>query len=378
MSAIISNTPGTLIITVTNKNCSTTNSTNAYICNVISNVWSASDSSGFTANGTGLTAAFTPPNCAHGTNTFTIVYNSSPCSAALVTNTVSGIYDAVSLQSVTVTNATQIDSTNWAAVKTTGTNTDYVYVTANVCPNLAEVTNLISISGGQAVSGNPFQRQVPKWISAETTVTVTGCTNTNVVKVWILWSTVQILTNGINPSNAPQFGVRFDGTEILGARTDDLGGIAWGKITTVAQITPTGVHNVITNGWVTRQERWFHEFKDGVQTGAVNDSAWTDDTADASNQNEIPDSNDNIYSIDAPDIFSAGATNCTEVYGNFHDWVEWNGTVASDGTPGADAFPAAAKWHWQGKWQSDANPQVVLEDVSGSYIVLPTTAQGCP
>ena len=111
-----------------------------------------------------------------------------PCPGDPVTNSVTNVYNAVALQSITVSNATNIDATDWAAVKTTGTNTDYVTVTANVCPNVPEATNVITMTG-VPVGTNIFERQVPMWEIGMTPIIVTGCTNTNVVNVWIVWGT---------------------------------------------------------------------------------------------------------------------------------------------------------------------------------------------
>ena len=286
--------------------------------------------------------------------------------------------DVVTLGSISVSGAIQVgSSTNWAAVKTSSTN-DCVTITASLCPNNnSNCVALLSWSGGEQVPGQPRQRRVPKWVSAKTVVTASCCSSNLSAAIWILWGTVTIQTSGTTPPNAVQFGTLYDGTENLGGVTYASGTQGRGKVVPIAQLTPTGVHTVVTTGWAFKRERWFHTYKDGSQSG-INDTNWTDDTSDASFQNLTPDSDDKIYDRDAPNVASFGATTCTEVYGKLHQWIEWNGTIASDGTPGSDTFPDDAKWHWRGKWQSSASPQVILTDVGGGYITLPSASAGCP
>lgn len=102
----------------------------------------------------------------------------------------------VTLQSLTVTSnsAVHVGSANdWAAVKTP-TN-DWVYVQAVLSTSDTNAANQIQWSGGQAVSGNPFQRRVTKTNSVETTVTATlGFANLS-LNVWIVWSSVTRFNN---------------------------------------------------------------------------------------------------------------------------------------------------------------------------------------
>jgi hypothetical protein len=91
-----------------------------------------------------------------------------------------------------------------------------------------------------------------------------------------------------------------------------------------------------------------------------------------------PDSNDKIYDIDAPFLSQYYATNCNQRFVNFHQWIEWNGVIASDGMPGTSAFPEAAEWHFSGEWQSNAIPQVFGLNLGGGYIGLPASASCSP
>ena len=59
--------------------------------------------------------------------------------------------------------ATYVSSNNWAAVKTTNA-TDYVTLTANLCPPVTNGAVLLNWSEAQAVPGNPLQRCAPKCV----------------------------------------------------------------------------------------------------------------------------------------------------------------------------------------------------------------------
>jgi hypothetical protein len=283
----------------------------------------------------------------------------------------------VELDSISVDAATYVSSNNWAAVKTTNA-TDYVTLTANLCPFVTNAAVLFNWSGGgETVPDNPLQRRVHKNASVKTTVSASCCGNSTNVNIWIIWGTVTVQSSGTTPAHAVQFGTRYDGTEILGGRIYAGGAIGVGKVVPIAQLTPSGVHNVATNGWTFRRERWFHSFDDG-RSADITDASWTGDTSDPGFQNLTPDSSDMIYDRDAPNVNQGTANACAEVYAKFHQWIEWNGTQASDGSPGTDTFPAGAEWHWKAKWQATASPQVILTNVGGGYITLPNTAAGCP
>jgi hypothetical protein len=308
MGATISNTPGTLVHTVTNEDCSTTNWSTSYNCGILSEGWAASDTSGFTTNGTGLNATFTPPNCGHGIITFTVTYNSAPCDTSTQTAQVTGIYDAVTLQSVSVANATPLDPTNWAAVKTAGTNTNYVVVTANICPDIPEATNVISITGGEAVSSNVFQRQVPGWEVGMTTITITGCTNTNIVNVWIVWGTWTEFNNtGPKDSDSTVDPVMYGATNSWVVDDPTDGELTWFKNGALMQCTiyPTnfimfaGVGYDIQrtkerNAWIeTNGNPWYPVAGEYFPPGSP-------DGPQAANKDTTPSASAHIYSTDLP------------------------------------------------------------------------------
>ena len=274
----------------------------------------------------------------------------------------------VSFQLTIVSNsATQIDATDCAVVKTNG------YVTLQAHLSDTNLIPLLTWSGGQAVPGNPVQRQVSAATSLETNVTASLGSYTLRMDVWVIWGTVQILTIGQNPSNAPPLAL------LPPAYTNEFGPLlvlngagAVGLECAVATITPTDLHTVITNGWNFRQEVWDHDFKDGAPSPGFFDTNWVDDSGNQFWKTLIPDAQDVIYYVDGPIMASFGATNCAERYMKLHDWIEWNGTVASDGTKGTDSFPTAAEW------QSTASPQIITMNLGGGYIVVPNNPAGCP
>ncbi len=217
-------------------------------------------------------------------------------------------------------------------------------------------------------------------MDAKLSVQIQGASgSSDYVNFTVVWGTVSIQRTGTTPANAVQFGTLYDETENLGGQLYDGGAIGVGKVVPIAQLSPVGINAnaSIKTGWSFRRERWFHTFQDETQAG-FNDPTWTNDTSSSGVQNLTPDTNDKIYDRDAPNVAIFYAISCTEVYANFHQWVEWNGVRASGGNPGNDSFPDAAKWHWRAKWQASATPNIILKDVDVGYITLPSTAAGCP
>lgn len=287
----------------------------------------------------------------------TAIVNDDPASDSQTT-------PAVQVQSVTVdSGAVQRSVTgakNWAAVKAA---TGDVIVKATLNPNVNNVPAEFTWEGGTAVEGQPLQRKVSKATSAKTTVTASCGGASDHVDVWILWATVTIKMAGTTPPNAKQFGTRFDGTENLGAVNYTLGvdpGAA-GKVVAYAVITPAGVHNVVTGRWTFDQDRWSHDFEDGVKVGGFWDANWTTDSINPNWAVIAPDANDKIYYNDAPTIARFDATDSSETYNNFRDRIKWDGTPCSD----------YSLWYFKGRWKSGAAPVITLKAVGGGSIALP-------
>lgn len=266
-----------------------------------------------------------------------------------------------------IQNATQTNVTgnkNWACVKK---NTDDVVVQATTIPNTEDCWKKINWSGdsGNAVPGKPNQRKLSRAAAKHYHVEAELGGVKDHVDVWVIWATVTNLTSGTTPANAVQYGARYDGTENLGAQSYDDGNSAVGKVVPVATISPTGVNVVVQAGWSFEREKMRRDFEDGVKDVSRWDTAWQNDTSDASFQRIIPDANDKIYDRDAPNISNFGQTDSYERYDNFREWVEWNGTRCSD----------YAGWYWKARWKADQSPKVTLKEVSSGEIApLPSEA----
>ena len=259
--------------------------------------------------------------------------------------------------------ATYVSSNNWAAVKTTNA-TDYVTLTANLCPPVTNGAVLLTWSGGQQVPSNPLQRRVPKNVSAKTTVTASCCGNSTNVNIWILWGSVSFLMSGTNPPNAPlhpAFGT--DNTQILGIRYwDSNSNAACERVTAVATITPSGVNSVIPSGWGFTQMRMSHDFIDGQRDTRYYDTTWQPDGPQTGYYSTTPDNADHLYAVDGPNIVQGLATTDHQTYNNFYDYFTWNAQTCCD----TNNF-----WYFQGRWQASQTPQITTVGLGTGTINLP-------
>jgi hypothetical protein len=265
-----------------------------------------------------------------------------------------------------IRNATQANVTgakNWAAIKKAS---DDVIVEATTTPNTEDAWRQVAWSGdsGSPVAGHTNQRSLSRAASKKLHIEAALGGVTDSLDVWILWGTVTIKTSGPRPANAVAFAGRYDGTEDLGAKEYDGGAKAVGKVVPVAKITPAGVHDVVKAGWAFRRHMQGESWDDGVaDTGDprfFKSPAWVDDTSDSAFQNLTPDADDQIYDRDAPNVAGFGTTD-SEIYYNFEQWIEWGGASCSD----------MAQWHWRGRWQKSATPQITLKDVGTGTVPLP-------
>ncbi len=69
-----------------------------------------------------------------------------------------------------------------------------------------------------------------------------------------------------------------------------------------------------------------------------------------------PDLDDKVYDTDAPNLGSAAHS--YETYNNFRQWLEWNGSPASDKSP----------WFFQARWREG---NVTMKEVGPRHIQLP-------
>jgi hypothetical protein len=267
---------------------------------------------------------------------------------------------SITLQSLTVVSnsAVQVGGTNnWAAVMTT-TN-DWVYVQAGLSLWFQDTNaaNFIQWSGAQPVPGNPYLARVSKGTSAETTVTATLGSTSLSLNVWIVWSTISIMTSSNSPSSL-SFPFIIPGGDQLGIQYYSNSNAAVGKICGTVTLTPSGVGSIITNGWFCQQNKWNQIFIDG--TAADIGTNWVTDTT---SQTNVPNGNDKLYFIDAPNIEGNAGTSSLEIYYNFYDYATWNGQTCSC----TNNF-----WHFRSRWKFNQTPQITFIDLGTGSIAIPS------
>ena len=289
----------------------------------------------------------------------------------------------VAFQLTVVSNsATQIDATNWAVIKSP-TN-DYVIVQATLNYTndwiLTNAAKAIQWTGGEAVPGNLLQRRVTKTNSVETTVTASlGSSITN-LNVWVIWGTMQFLTNGNNPSPLSfvnygfpdnQLGIQYydhtsSGTYL--AATLNYTNMVAGKICAIATITPSGIQSIITNGWDFVQKAEYTIFTNGSIASGISSLSWTNDgPADIDGNKTIRlDTSNKLYSIDGPslDLFKQ-SLDSAEHYAVFYDYVTWKSEICCD----TNNF-----WCFQARWKTDQLPQFTFISFGVGAITIPTSS----
>jgi hypothetical protein len=252
-----------------------------------------------------------------------------------------------------VSNAWQINASNWVTVMTNG---GYVTVQASLDTTDTNAASLIKWPAFcQPVPGQPFQRQLSTSTPTNFTVTATlGSTNLT-INVWIMWATMNILTTGTLPSNAPPFRASYhQGIQNQDGTTNILGSVYWhtndagaSKICTVATLSPPGLATILTNGFQTIQFCWQHRFVNGIPSTDPDEwnTNWVNDSPgnypSDPHYTTAPDPFGNLYSNDAPEIFAyEGVTTSLEIYRNFEDCLTFNG------------FPCSTTniWYFAGRW----------------------------
>ena len=266
---------------------------------------------------------------------------------------------------------------NWAVIKKPGA---FAIVEASTAPkNSPDEWSLIKWSGDKAdeVKGRPNQRKFALNASRQFNCTAEIAPFKLSISLWVLWASVKILASGKTPAGAVQFDkIMRDGTQDLGAVTystmkstkiskappDFVNSTeASGKIVVEATLQPTGVKDVVKDGWMIRRERWTHDWANGNPTKLAT-TGWVDDTSKPEWLNIKPGIGDKIYDTDGPNLLSDVFSN--ETYNNFRQWVEWKGQQSSD----------KALWYFQGRWAMSRDPkkQVELVDVAADRnITLP-------
>jgi hypothetical protein len=256
---------------------------------------------------------------------------------------------------------------NWAVVKG---DADDIIVQVNTNPNNQTTWGQVNWTGDQGalVPGHLNQRRFSRASSRRIHVEASLGGVSDHADVWVIWASIQVLTQGNVPPNSAQFqpGMR-DETQRLGAVTyltlfstqygnrdedyiQNMG--ASGKVCLVATILPAGIHSVVSTGFTFRRERQTHAYYNGSRNGDYTDT-WLNDTSPAFFLRLTPDANDKIYDLDAPDM--RYSTHTSEVYHNMRQWIEWNNTRCSD-----NAF-----WYWEVFWRANRiqSSQIILNQL---------------
>ena len=181
------------------------------------------------------------------------------------------------------------------------------------------------------------------------------------------------------PNSAPFGDDSPDGTENLGSveydKKEYIDGqtnfwrAAAGKIIPIGCLYPEGIHAVITNVFNIKREMWRHDYSNGVPWSDRWTTNWVDDSATPLKYRRYnpPDEYDQIYDLDAPEIWkysvTYGITNSCERYDNFRQWVEWNGSMCSDYAP----------WRWFARWKSNSDKyqQITLRELDDDNQAFP-------
>jgi hypothetical protein len=297
----------------------------------------------------------------------------------------------VELDSIAV-DTTYVSSNNWAAVKTNSA-TEYVTLTANLCPYVTNAAVLLNWSGGgETVPDNPLQRRVHKNASVKTTVTASCCGNSTNVNIWIIWSDLTVKTSGtldsddkasvLNNGNFPTANTTYGSYDLGGGKS--LGAIDWwsvtnlnyratiGKMEAKAVLQPSGVGNVVTNGWRMRRTVvcifWDNGGSPSYRSGGTTPPSAQGDTGDPYYQYLYPINGD-IFDLDWPGCPLGTAINHTgECYDNFYEYVTVN-------LMGIDEVCSTTNtWSYAARVDNDSTNHVLLNALSTSLITLPTNS----
>ena len=284
----------------------------------------------------------------------------------------------VAISKLTVTNAKPLDATNWLTLRDVFGPQEIpdalprgdCVVQAETSPanNAAEWAQ-IAWSGGEPVPGNPNQRRVKRQSTGTTTITATIGTSAQKLVLWTLWADVAVLTTGPRPPQAKPWslGEPFPGPDQCGAyevQAFSMGKNARGQIIAVAKLYPRGIGKIIHAAgkhalFNIRRELTANDFVDGAPNQHKKSfKVWVDDTL-AAMQVLTSVFNDELYDTDAPDLPTA--TQTSETYNNFRQWLEWEGRPCSN----------YAYWYFQARWKDQ---RVTLKDVGPGSITLPPQA----
>jgi hypothetical protein len=359
--------------------------------------WTASIGA-WSTNGTTIPAKFNPPVCGSGTITFHATWTNT-CDGSVASSDFSTNFISFQLLSVGVTSgATQIGTTtNWVAVKTNST-TDFVTVSAVLCPNDPNGASLLTWSGGQAVPGNPLARQVPRNVSAKTIVTASCCNTSYTAAVWIIWGTVSYnFVSVLNTDNNLSF-ANFGNAgspinhfpnprnagPVIGASTFTLNGMTFSvlgantKVEIIGTLSPSGIGKLFSTAspfsmnpqrriyyiWSTDGTFNGHQLPSVTSSTAGTPHGPDDDTPLPQQTTPV---NDKIFALDAPgplELYPPSVTGYEGLAANFTNYIKMGSTIISD--------PKTWNSHVKETFSGSSNTALPCSASSGNP-TLPTT-----
>lgn len=284
----------------------------------------------------------------------------------------------VTIAKLSVTNATQIDVTNWLAIRDVFGPQEILdnaprgdcVVQADTSPgnNAAEWAQ-ITWRGGEPVFGKPNLRRVSRQSSGTATISASIGANSQRLVLWTMWAEMSVLTTGPRPPQAKPWsvGVPFPGPDRCGAyevQAFTMGTNARGQIIAVAKLLPRGIGKVLSTAgkhtvFNIRRQLTAHDYVEGAEFKHKKSfGVWLDDTL-ATMQSHAAVASDELYDTDAPDLPTA--TQTAETYNNFRQWLEWDGRPCSN----------YAYWFFQARWKDQ---KVTLKDVGQGSMILPQKA----
>jgi hypothetical protein len=285
-----------------------------------------------------------------------------------------------SITKINVTNAIQVDKSNWIATRDPfgpllipdGVTRGECAITLTTEPNNnASEWMQIAWSSGGVVLSFPNQRTVSRNEAKKMTLTARFGSSVETINIWVLWATVRVQTQGPRPARAVSWtvGAPFTGGEVCGAvvvPAFSMGENARGQIVAKATLEPPGVGKLISDAGKNsllkfRRQVTAHDFADGKRAaGPKNFSPWAGDDSIDQMMTIDPGPDDALYDTDSPELPTALRT--SETYNNFRQWVTFDGAPCS----------SYGTWFFRARWK---NRKVILKEIGEGATQLPQTAQ---
>jgi hypothetical protein len=236
-------------------------------------------------------------------------------------------------------------------------------------PDISEANlpaNFVTWTGGEAVEGHQLQRRVSKGSSAHTQM-IAGCGSSSATgDAWIVWADVTVRHTGNktvyeagtdtgNDKEFPYFcpGTSLGATNRLGESPKYLGWIVEIK----GDITPAGIHDVVSSGWDFYQTVTYIDFLDNTNVPSASATNAIDTAFNSSTyQDQTPDPNDEIFALDGPGLLAETDFNYAKTTDNFRVRVRWNEENASD----------EAQWWTRQKAEKIGENYTVIENSGGN------------